>query len=118
MDEKGVIRMGTAFAKEEMLQANQFRTLSQRELQKRLKAHEKLGILFANQGLGAVMLSYERYEALVNRLNDLENLLEDIELEQTFGYRLNTPADEWVAHPEGSSTLELYRRRKRELDRQ
>ncbi|CAB3395236.1 hypothetical protein [Kyrpidia spormannii] len=110
--------MSTAFSKEEMLQANQFRALSQRELQKRLKTHEKLGILFANQGLGAVMLSYERYEALVNRLNDLENLLEDIELEQTFGYRLNTPADEWVAHPEGASTLEMYHKRKRGRDGQ
>lgn len=106
--------MSTTFAKDEMIQANQFRSLSQKALQQQLQAHEKLGVLFQNTGLDAVMLTYERYAALVDRVNELENVLEDIEIEKAFGYRLNTSTETWIERPEGMSTLEMYRQRQKE----
>ncbi|WP_029421570.1 hypothetical protein [Alicyclobacillus macrosporangiidus] len=114
MDEEESIRMDTTFSKEEMIQANQFRTISQKALQQQLRKHAKIGVLFPSTGLSAVMMSYERYEALIKRLNELENALEDIEIAKTYGSRLQTPEEEWINHPEGVSTVELYRQRQKE----
>lgn len=114
MDGGEFIHMSVTFSKEELIQANQFRILSQRAIQKQLKEHEKIGVLFQNTGLDAVLMSYKLYEALVKRLNELEEILEDLELEKTLGYRVNTPSEEWIAHPEGVSTLEMYRKRQKE----
>lgn len=113
LDEKESIHMSTTFSKEEMIQANQFRSLSQRALQQQLRSHEKLGVLFQNAGLDAVMMSYERYEAIVKRLTELEDVVENIQLVQEFGYRFNAPKEEWIEHPEGMSTLEMYRQRRK-----
>lgn len=104
------IRMSVTFSKEELIQANQFRILSQRAIQEQLKEHEKIGVLFQNTGLDAVLMSYTLYEALIKRLNELEEVLEDLELEKTLGYRVNTLPEEWIEHPEGVSTLEMYRK--------
>ena len=101
--------MSPTFAKDEMIQAKEFRVLSQKALQHEIKAHEKIGILFPNEGLDAVMLSYEKYVALVNRITELEEIIEDIEIEKTLGGRIDTPLESWIEHPEGVSTLEMYR---------
>lgn len=106
--------MSTTFEKEEMIQASQFRVLSQRALKRELAEHEKLGVLFPNEGLEAVMMSYERYEALVNRLEQLEGALDDLELEKMFGHRADTPVEDWIEHLDSVSTGEMYRRRQKE----
>ncbi|MCI0184212.1 hypothetical protein [Sulfoacidibacillus ferrooxidans] len=106
--------MSTTFTKEEMIQANQFRTLSQKALQQELQSHEKIGVLFQNTGLDAVMMSYERYAAMVERLTELEEMVENIQLIQEFGRRFTAPKEQWIEHPEGMSTLEMYRQRRKE----
>lgn len=68
--------MNRSFSKEEMIQASQFRTLSQRAIQEQLREHEKIGVLFPNTGLDAVLMSYTHYEAIVNRLDELEKIIE------------------------------------------
>lgn len=106
--------MSTTFAKEEMIQANQFRVLSQKALQEQLHEHEKIGVLFQNSGLDAVMMTYERYAAIVERLHELEEMFENMELGNDFGYRFNAPETKWIAQPEGTSTLEMYLKRRNE----
>ncbi len=104
--------MWTNFTKDELIPASAFRTLSQRELSQKLRTHEKRGILFAQEGLDAVIVSYERYAALVERLAALEETLDDTELAAAFGSRAKTSPDAWIAHPEGVSTEMLYRQRR------
>jgi len=104
--------MRTTFTKDELIPARAFRTLSQRELAQKLRTHEKLGILFAQEGLDAVIVSYARYAALVERLAALEEALDDTDLAAAFGSRVETSPDDWIAHPEGVSTAMLYRQRR------
>lgn len=101
--------MRTTFTKDELIPARAFRTLSQRELARKLKNHEKLGILFAQEGLDAVIVSYERYETLMQKLAMLEETLEDAELAAQLGSRVETAPDNWIPHPESVSTEMLYR---------
>jgi hypothetical protein len=112
MKRRMVMSMKTTFSKDELIPARAFRTLSQRELAQKLRTHEKLGILFAQEGLDAVIVSYERYAALVERLAQLEETLDDAELAAAFGARAETAPDAWIAHPEGVSTETLYRQRR------
>ena len=109
--------MSTTFSSDEIIQANQFRTLSQKFLQQELRVHEKLGVYFPNQGLTAVMLTYERYKALLERLTELEDALENAELSQEYGERTQTPDDMWLDHPDGLSTLDAYRQRQKDVTR-
>lgn len=44
-------------------------------------------------------------------LIEAEERLENIELEEEFGHRVNTPLQEWIEQPEGVSTLDTYRKR-------
>lgn len=106
--------MSTTFSKDEMIQANQFRSLSQKAIQRQLNEHEKLGVLFQNTGLDAVMMSYKRYEAMAERLAALEEAVENMQLIQEFGHRFDSPEEEWLEHPEEMSTLEMYRKRQKE----
>jgi hypothetical protein len=101
------------FSKDEMIQAKQFRSLSQKGLRHQILTHEKIGVLF-NTGLDAVLLSYSRYQALINQIEASENALEDLEIAVTMNPRLNIPTNEWLNHPEGVSTLELYRQRQQD----
>ncbi|RIV17188.1 hypothetical protein D2Q93_15820 [Alicyclobacillaceae bacterium I2511] len=103
--------MSTTFSPDEIIQANQFRLLSQKTLHQELIKHEKLGVFFPNKGLEAVMMSYERYKVMAERLAELEEEVENLDLIQKFGDRFNAPKEEWVEHPEGMSTLEIYRER-------
>jgi|GEM_PF-4189417 len=109
--------MSTTFSPDEIIQANQFRTLSQKSLQQELRVHEKLGVYFPNQGLTAVMLTYERYKALLERLTELEDALENAELSKEYGERTETPGDMWPEHPDDLSTLDAYRQRQRDVTR-
>lgn len=64
-----------AFKKDELIAASELRTLSQRHLFQTLEAHKKLGILYRDK-LAAVMLPYERYELLLERISELEHALQ------------------------------------------
>lgn len=72
------------------------------------------GPVLFNTGLDAVLLSYSRYQALINHIDELENALEDLEIDVTLNSRLNTPTNEWVTYPEGVPTIELYRQRQKD----
>lgn len=106
--------MSSTFSPEEIIQANQLRSLSQKELQNALEVHEKLGVYFSNKGLSVVMMQYQRYKALVERLEGLEEKLENMEFERAFGHRANTPVEHWIEQPEGMSTLERYRQHQKD----
>jgi hypothetical protein len=51
--------MERAFSKEELVPASPLRYLSQKRLWEYLQRYEKVGVLFAHHGLGAVVLSYD-----------------------------------------------------------
>ena len=106
--------MSVTFSPEEIIQANQLRSLSQKELQNALETHEKLGVYFSNKGLSAVVMQYQRYKVLVERLEMLEEELENMELEREFGCRAHTPVEHWIEQPEGMSALELFRQRQKD----
>lgn len=106
--------MSTTFSKEEMIPASRFRVLSQRALKQQLKAHAKLGVLFTPEGLEAVLMSYERYEAMAERLAKLEEVVENKQLLEEFRPRFDASQEAWIEHPDGISTLEMYRQRQKE----
>ena len=100
--------MSTSFSPEEIIQANKLRSLSQRELQQDLQQHEKLGIYFQNDGLSAVMMNYKRYKQIMDRISELEDLVEDLELERLYAGRTALSRSEWIEKPEGMPMMEFY----------
>lgn len=110
--------MSTTFSPEEIVQAGQLRNISQRELQEEIKKHEKLGLYFNNDGLSVVLLQYDRYKALVERLEELEEILEDIQLADHYGKRTDTPREEWLQKPPDMTMHEFYNTFKRRKAKQ
>jgi glycine/D-amino acid oxidase-like deaminating enzyme len=104
--------MERAFSKEELVPASHLRYLSQKRLWEHLQHHEKLGVLFAHHGLGAVVLSYDQYDRLLQQLDALEEQLEAIELAAEFGARVATPIAEGVPHPPDQTLEAVYRERR------
>lgn len=77
--------------KEETLPARSLRTLSQKDLLKLLEKFEKLGLI-VNDHLSVAMLSWDKYENIVNliqeqneKIAELENIIEDIQLSAEYG---------------------------------
>lgn len=77
--------------KEETLAANALRSLSQKSLIDMVNSFEKLGLI-VNNNLSIAMLSWDKYESLVDmiqtqmeKINELESVLEDIQLAQLYG---------------------------------
>lgn len=114
MTREGKSLVSTTFSPEEIIQAKQFRILSQKALQQELSEHEKLGVFFPDKGLTAVMMTFERYRTMAERLVELEEEIENLQLMQEFGNRFTAPKEEWIEHPEDMSTMELYRERQKE----
>lgn len=104
-------QMELTFAKDELVPASHLRYLSQKRLWEHLQHHEKLGLLFAHRGLGAVVLSYDQYDRLIRRLDALEEQLEAVELAAEFGSRVTTPLAEGVTQPPDQTLEALYRQR-------
>ncbi len=108
----GGIIMVARFSKPELIRSREFRILSQRALAQKVQEHDKLGILFADHELEAVMLSYDRYETLMARLAALEEAVDDLQWAHEFGSHTDVPLEDWVSHPAEVSTEALYRQRR------
>lgn len=77
--------------REETLPANTLRNISQKSLLEMVNNFEKLGLI-VNNNLSIAMLSWDKYENLVdsiqsqlNRINELEGIIEDLQLAQLYG---------------------------------
>lgn len=108
MTRKERITLSTAFAPEEIIQAKDLRKISQRDLQKGLQEHEKLGIFFQTGGLKAVMLPVDSYTDLVERLEELEEILEDVQIGKNIEKRDKLQREEWITRPEGMSLSNFF----------
>lgn len=92
MLKKGDFKMPTKeLIKDETLAANSLRTLSQKSLMEMVKTNEKLGLIVNNE-LEIAMLSWEKYEEIVDlvhrqeqRIEELECLVEDVVLSHNYG---------------------------------
>jgi hypothetical protein len=110
---KESIHMSTKFAKEETLPANKLRTLSQRDLMDLLSKHEKLGLIVKDE-LAIAMIKVETLEAMVERINSLEDLVEDLELSNLLKRRATVAGTEWEEKPQEETFLNWYFDRKNE----
>lgn len=77
--------------REETMAANTLRNISQKSLLEMVNNFEKLGLI-VNNNLSIAMLSWERYENLVdllqeqnNKIAELEGMLEDLQLAKIYG---------------------------------
>lgn len=77
--------------REETLPANTLRNISQKSLLEMVTNFEKLGLI-VNNNLSIAMLSWDRYENLVDiienqakKIEELESLFEDLQLAQMYG---------------------------------
>lgn len=77
--------------REETLAANTLRNISQKSLLEMVNNFEKLGLI-VNNNLSIAMLSWKRYEDLidllhekVDRISELESILEDLQLANLYG---------------------------------
>jgi hypothetical protein len=77
--------------REETLPANSLRSLSQKALLEMVSNYEKLGLIVNNE-LSIAMLSWEKYERIVDliqtmdeKIAEYESIIEDFELAQMYG---------------------------------
>lgn len=113
--EKGEIKMPTKLLdREETLAANSLRSLSQKSLVEMVTNFEKLGVIVNNDILIA-MLSWDKYEKLVDLINDqsdkiteLESLIEDIQLSQLYGKDVLKAENKESASYEFNSAEDLF----------
>lgn len=108
---KEMIRMPElAFTVEQHLPAGELRKISQEKLLELIKQRHQIGLMF-NNSLEAVVLPTDLFVEVLNRLKDLEEKMEQIEVSTLYNNRkgpYESPSD-WIEAPEGMSPLELYR---------
>jgi hypothetical protein len=95
------------FESKELLPFSQLRTLNQKDLLHSLEQNDKLGIVIKDQ-LRVAMMDMEKYEQMVNVLQEYERLLDYIEEGELFeriAHRLKS--DRFVEYKEGMSLLEM-----------
>lgn len=51
---------------------------------------------------------YQQFKKLLNRVAELEESFEELELQQLYGDRVDLPRDRWVAKPNCMSVAEFY----------
>ncbi|MEW9034154.1 MAG: hypothetical protein AB2404_15770 [Planifilum fimeticola] len=106
--------LSASFSPEEIVRAGELKKLNQTELLKRIHRHDKIALDFSKgKGIEGVVLSYETYKALLERIAELEEELEETMIRLKYGYRADTPEEEWLEVPEGVSTMELLERKVR-----
>lgn len=107
----GGVRMGTTFAPNEIIKARELRNISQKNLRKALHEFEKLGIDF-NDGLSGVMLEYDKYKALVDKVFELEEILDNYYLVELYkNRRTDLPGEEWIERKEGQNMAQFLKKR-------
>lgn len=101
--------------KSQILPANKLRSLSQTELLSLLKEEHTLGLFFNNEW-EATVVEQHRFEEMTasmkemaKRLEEYENLIEDMGIHEQIHSRMNTPREQRLQKPEGISTYEWVR---------
>ncbi|PTM56827.1 hypothetical protein [Desmospora activa] len=89
------VQLDNKFSKEEILRAADLRKLSQDQLIRLLRSHDKLALFFQKEGMEAVMIRYELFETLVKAAESMNELLEDIEIAERYKDRFNTSPKEF-----------------------
>ncbi|MFD1953210.1 hypothetical protein ACFSL6_03210 [Paenibacillus thailandensis] len=95
------------FEPKEMLPFSQLRTLNQKELLHSLEENDKLGIVIKDQ-LKVAMIDMDKYQMMVDLLQEYERLLEWIEEREEYErihHRLDS--DRVVEYKKGMSLLEM-----------
>jgi len=102
--------MSKSFRREELISTGELKDISQnRLLDEMLHTFKKLGLVH-NDELRAVILDIETYEQLLSRLEELEDLKEDMDAAEELKKRAELPMDKWVKKPEQISRLAFFER--------
>lgn len=100
--------MTNFFAREELISTHELKSLSQTQLlDEMLHNFKKLGLVHNNQ-LRAVILDIDMYEQLLQRIEELEDLKEDMEVAEKLKNRITLPIDQWVEKPEQVTRLTFF----------
>jgi hypothetical protein len=103
------------FTSKEMIAANQLRTLSQKEILEKLAESNKIGVIVKDE-LRIAMIDVDVYEALLDRLREMEERFEELVLADRLKDRVQSPESKWIEFPEGMAVSEFYKRRKAKVD--
>jgi PHD/YefM family antitoxin component YafN of YafNO toxin-antitoxin module len=94
---------------EALISANDLQAMSKKKLfDEMLRSFKKLGLTHNNE-LKAVILDIQTYEHLVDRLEELEEMQEDIQLAHNLSDRLQLPKENWLEKPDQTSRMEFLR---------
>lgn len=96
--------MSKAFARDELISASELVTISKDQFEEKLHAFQKLGLVHDNE-LRAVILDLKAYEELLDRLEELEEMHEDMHLADELTERLHVASTEWIEKPKAQSRL-------------
>lgn len=108
---KGMIQMPElAFTVEQHLPASELRKISQEKLLELIKERHQIGLMFNNH-LEAVVLPASLFVEVINRLQELEERMEHLEVSTLYNARKgpNESPSDWVKIPADMSSLEAYR---------
>lgn len=106
---EGLIAMSKVFAREELISSSELKDISKKKLfDEMLQAFQKLGLVHNNE-LRAVILNIETYEKMVDRLEQLEDLCEDLALADELHDRMQLSTSEWMEKPAHISRLDFFK---------
>ena len=101
--------MSESFAQNELISSHDLKEMNNRHLfDDLLNTCKKLGLVHDNQ-LRAVIIDIDTYEQLMNRLEELEEIYEDMKWIETLQERLHLPETKWLEKPEQMSRLAFFR---------
>lgn len=93
------------FTQNELISSHDLEEMNKQKLfDDLLHANKKLGLVH-NEELRAVILDIDAYEQLLNRLDELEDMFEDLKWGDTLKERLNIREADWIEKPEHTSRL-------------
>ena len=93
------------FAQNELISSRELKEMNNQHLfDDLLNTCKKLGLVHNNQ-LRAVIMDIDTYEQLMNRLEELEEICEDMKWNEMLQERLNLPETKWLEKPEQTSRL-------------
>lgn len=113
---KGDFKMPTKFLEREAtLPARELRTLSQKALVDKVEHLEKIGLIINDQ-LSIALVSWNRYEEIVdviekqkNLIDELKSYIEDMELDSAYRERLSAIENGEVETFEFNSAADLFK---------
>ncbi len=91
------------FTTKETLPARELRKISQTNLLELVNEREKIGVI-VNDEIALVLLKVEMLEQLVDRVRELEEIIErsgDLEYEKSISNRLTLNTHDWTSVPNG-----------------